>query len=461
KDLKTLEEQAGPNPKTLTKKLWAEAARKLGDAASISALCRWESEMAETLGLSSLPYQRKEGPLLTTAELIFQEITGQKLVQMGDTIIHSHQGWKLAGYPFILDFIKGLFGKVSSPSQETLQHYNNQNPFGTWRVFQHYLSVAVANQAEDDESIFLWNTMPKKLVASWDWHGIMYNTTYGFQCAIADQASNATATRAVDDIKLDAFVPRFFSKLLDHEIDTLKAALTSKVGGTIPNFSVPYVPYKGEEIFLLQAAIFWLCKNTTAQEKCHAADIMKIGFAKVLWVKKTSIAEIPKKYYHSKDTKIGFKLSQLQGLMQRNKTWTYDELYTTLRQFSNNKLDRGLFNCAIKQLKPLRDVKNTVSLYDAWLPASEMDAVSRRLLDIQEEVEDYGLALFIYSCYGIASSTLVGRIEYLRERIRHHTRSIRRANTEEEKTEKTKAAEEEIESHTLCSTSRTFNLYPN
>ncbi|CAJ1947430.1 unnamed protein product [Cylindrotheca closterium] len=331
--------------------------------------------------------------------------------------------WAKAGYSFLLRFIKTLFDKLSDPAEVTSSYYG-QNPFATWFAFKHYLAAAVANvpQATCHNQPFLWNTMPSKLEASWTMRIVEYNVQAGLVSVRNSQLPQArSSSEDADQPKRDKFVATFLNVQTGYYTEELARVLPPDVSNSVP------ACHNVTHIFLLQAAIFWICKNQGGDAKCDKDIIAQIGFAPSVWVKKESKKSMDKLF----TTHLDIPLRLIDGhLMDGQANWDYSQLYVKLKSLgSKDKLKPDLFDHAIKQLKPPKDICNprVRSLSDAWIHLGDMDAVSSNLLDIQQralQVKQYGVALSVYSCYGIASMELFRYIVGLRELVASHTRAI-------------------------------------
>ena len=331
--------------------------------------------------------------------------------------------WAKAGYSFLLRFIKTLLEKLSDPPEVTSSFYG-RNPFATWSAFKHYLAAAVATvpQATGHNQIFLWHTMPSKLTASWTMQNVEYNVQAGLLSLRNSQLPQTkSSSEDADQPKRDEFAATFLHVRTDYRIELARELTILETSNSVPNC------HNVVHTFLLQAAIFWICKNQGSDAKCDKDVISQIGFAPFVWIKKSkkSMAKLFTTHLH-------IPLKDINGQLMKGKgNWDYLQLYTKLESLgTKGKLKRELFDHAIRQLKPPGDVCNPSvrSLSDAWIHLEDMDAVSSSLIGIQQRAlgeKRYGVALVVYSCYGIASAELFLYIEGLRDLVASHTMGIR------------------------------------
>lgn len=345
--------------------------------------------------------------------------------------------WEMAGYPFLLRYIKTLVDNLDDPPNITKQAFGGRNPFKDSAVFKHYLAATVAATVQVQDTAnhppFLWHSVPSRLEASWKMREVIYNVRAG-EIAMKNEATQSISGLPSGEPKKDLFNCSFLRSKHDFYSPQLAREL-----GQEPK-SIP-AGHDVTDIFLLQAVIFWICKNQGSAAKCSKDIIAKIAIAPSLWPKSD------KKDIGRKFCRPPFNIALRKLQMKGQTSSTFEQLYGKLEALGDGekKLDRGLFDKATRQLKPLEAVGNANSLCDAWVALGDMDAESSKLIGIQRKAlndeKQYHLAVGIYSSYGIASQELFRHIQDTRELVQSHVRRIRAPGlTPTEKATRTEAA---------------------
>jgi hypothetical protein len=297
---------------------------------------------------------------------------------------------------------------VEAVSNEVLLKYGNKNPFASFHVLAHHMSLYLSSFGSRADPVVIWCTEPcnqhKKKGEARLFH---YEYAIGHPAAheageMEEAGANVTTTPFV--WKRDEFVSCVFSvtQVKAHLGEELRVRLADK---GITRFQIPAPCERAHYIPVLRAYVLHFC----SAQKTNVDLLQREtgNFTKALW----PFHERGKNSLKIIKCKLGLKDKEWELVAGKTK----EDLYATCDVQIPTALScterRIIFDLALSKMKPPCDLTDVSTIYNAMeVPCPFYSA----LAGIQEEASLEGntqLAVLILASFGVFSERLQRHIE--------------------------------------------------
>jgi hypothetical protein len=353
----------------------------------------------------------------TFADKVFEHMTGLSSSLLFSGVEQRSKranGWAISPLPLAIEKTRELMGQVETVSNDVSSKYGNTNPFASFHVLAHYMSLYLSSFGSREDPVVIWCTEPcnqhKKKGEARLFH---YDNAIGHLAAhgngeTEEGGANIITTTVV--WKRDEFASCIFTvtQLKASLVKLLRSELAKKGIETSATFPMPTPCDRAHFIPVLRAYILHFCSAPKTNMDLLQRETS--NFTKALWPfhcrGKNSLKTIKKQ--------LGVRDIDFVHVGQMTK----EELYATCAVVQKCALSptirRSIFQLAISKMKPLCELTEVSTIFSA------MEAPCRfytALGEIQEKAcsdNNTQLAVLILASFGIFSEGLKTHIELRR-----------------------------------------------